>query len=981
MPAHAQWLEELLNLSIDEAAAAAVADEHAAAERAVELAHAALDAAENELEPARRWLAIARAVADKGDPTAVVAGWLAFAQARIAVHVGDLSGAETALIEAQRAWQAVDDGKHIPRTWLGLTQVLAMQGRYAEAESAVRMALAQLETPDLDFDGHLRSAGARHNLATLFVMQDRHDAALAEYGAAERWLTALTPMTTDEIDEVTVELAHNALNRASALTFLDQPAVAEQNLQRAIELFSQLGDAANRGRARTNLGRLLLRTGRYTEALDAFGAATQDLLGVASSELAPDDDRLRQADELLLEHATAYLALNLLPEARDILGRCEVLFRSSGQLYELGQTLVTLGQVQMRLNLLADAEVTLDQALDLFSRLGNLFWRNRSEVALAALEQRRGQGQRAADRLDRIMDAAGSLDAAGMAWDMHGLAEARLLAARIATEQGDLALATRLALAAADDAGAPLTLDAPPQPVLPTVAVRAYGLLGKCARLAGNRAEAQRLLLIAADLLEQQRAGLPVEEIRAAFVDDKLDVYSDLLLTLLDAPAPSDDDLAAAFAAVERGRARAMLERMLAVINIDAPPLDVSPAAALGQVELEAARQRLHWLYNQLLGESGSRQVDVARSRELQAQEAIVRSLEWQQSPLLTQTQPADLIAFQAMLDPDQQALIYAIAGDELLLFVVAQTQITVARNLTTMTSLVELLGSLQFELGRASMGAEYLMRHGPRLERSLKIALQRLHSVLIAPVQELLPAARLLIIPAGPMHRLPFHALWDGAAYLLERFECTVAPSAGAAIQCSAVRNADRRYASWAGLALSDPSIPAARQEVEAVAPCFADARLFVDDAASRAGLRSAAQADVLHMATHGLFRPDNPFFSVLKLADGWIDVREIYRLPLRARLVVLSACESGVGHVGGGDEVIGLARGFLGAGAAELVVSLWQVHDASAALFMRRFYEALTAPGQPVRAAQALRTAQLAAVAAGVHPHFWAPFFVIGG
>ena len=117
--------------------------------------------------------------------------------------------------------------------------------------------------------------------------------------------------------------------------------------------------------------------------------------------------------------------------------------------------------------------------------------------------------------------------------------------------------------------------------------------------------------------------------------------------------------------------------------------------------------------------------------------------------------------------------------------------------------------------------------------------------------------------------------------------------------------------HPSLAGLAITDPSIPHARREVQTAATHFAQSQLFLDADAGRAGLRqAAAQADVLHIATHGLFRPDNPFFSALKLADGWLDVREIYRLPLSAGLVVLSACESGAGQVRGGDEVIGLAR-----------------------------------------------------------------------
>jgi CHAT domain-containing protein len=142
-----------------------------------------------------------------------------------------------------------------------------------------------------------------------------------------------------------------------------------------------------------------------------------------------------------------------------------------------------------------------------------------------------------------------------------------------------------------------------------------------------------------------------------------------------------------------------------------------------------------------------------------------------------------------------------------------------------------------------------------------------------------------------------------------------------------------------------------------------------------------AAQQGDILHLATHGLFRPDNPFFSVLKLADGWVDVRSIYRLSLAARLVVLSACESGAGQVRSGDEVIGLARGFLALGAESLLVSLWNVHDASSANLMACFYQHLVNHGRPARPAAALRAAQLEVIEENPHPYYWAPYFMIGG
>ncbi|MEZ4617310.1 MAG: CHAT domain-containing protein [Caldilineaceae bacterium] len=256
---------------------------------------------------------------------------------------------------------------------------------------------------------------------------------------------------------------------------------------------------------------------------------------------------------------------------------------------------------------------------------------------------------------------------------------------------------------------------------------------------------------------------------------------------------------------------------------------------------------------------------------------------------------------------------------------------------------------------------------------------MSHLYELLVAPLRSALAAQRLLIVPAGPLHRLPFHALWDGANYLSATYECSYAPSASVVVMRRGQRHAKRSLHSWAGLAVHDAAIPAARAEVTEVAGYFADARLYLDEAAGRQGLERAAQADVLHLATHGLFRPDNPFFSALKLADGWIDVRELYRLPLQARLVILSACESGAGQIRGGDEVVGLARGFLGAGAHEVVASLWNVHDESAVNFMDSFYRHLVCEAYE-RPAAALRAAQLEAATAQQHPYYWAPFFVIG-
>ena len=155
-------------------------------------------------------------------------------------------------------------------------------------------------------------------------------------------------------------------------------------------------------------------------------------------------------------------------------------------------------------------------------------------------------------------------------------------------------------------------------------------------------------------------------------------------------------------------------------------------------------------------------------------------------------------------------------------------------------------------------------------------------------------------------------------------------------------------------------------------------DARSFVDGEATRDSLeRIAGSTDVLHIASHAVFRQDNPMFSAFKLSDQWMNAYDICSLRMKSALVTLSGCSTGAGRVYAGDETLGLVRSFLRAGASSLVVSLWTVNDPSAAALMSRFYEDL-ARGTGARAA--LQSAILDAKARYSNPYYWAPFVLIG-
>ena len=134
---------------------------------------------------------------------------------------------------------------------------------------------------------------------------------------------------------------------------------------------------------------------------------------------------------------------------------------------------------------------------------------------------------------------------------------------------------------------------------------------------------------------------------------------------------------------------------------------------------------------------------------------------------------------------------------------------------------------------------------------------------------------------------------------------------------------------------------------------------------------------AGKLHIAAHGIFRSDNPMFSSLRLGETWLNLFDIFNLQLGAELTTLSACETGMSAVWEGDELLGLARGFLYAGTPSLVVSLWTVNDRSTAQLMRRFYTGLNSG---LSKSRALRDAIIEVKSSFPHPFFWAPFVLMG-
>jgi len=178
--------------------------------------------------------------------------------------------------------------------------------------------------------------------------------------------------------------------------------------------------------------------------------------------------------------------------------------------------------------------------------------------------------------------------------------------------------------------------------------------------------------------------------------------------------------------------------------------------------------------------------------------------------------------------------------------------------------------------------------------------------------------------------------------------------------------------------MGVPDPLTPYIVHEIEAVSKVLPGPRVFLGSEADADQLRThGPTSQFVHIATHGHFRRDNPMFSSIQLGDGPLSVYDLYQLRLPAELVTLSGCGTALNVIVEGDELLGLVRGLLYAGARAVLLTLWDAYDRSTADFMKAFYGQLQTGRSKAQAAQvAMRELR----DRYPHPFYWAPFALIG-
>ncbi len=274
----------------------------------------------------------------------------------------------------------------------------------------------------------------------------------------------------------------------------------------------------------------------------------------------------------------------------------------------------------------------------------------------------------------------------------------------------------------------------------------------------------------------------------------------------------------------------------------------------------------------------------------------------------------------------------------------------------------------------------------------------RELYQLLVEPIADLLPTdpnAPIIIIPQGELFLVPFPALADAAGTdLIEKHSLLLAPAISLLVADS-VQREPLRIGDDPALVVGNPVMPndpstrsplrplfGAEQEALDIAPILNTEPLIGAAATKEVIVEQLGNVAIAHFATHGLLDdfgtgiPGALALTPTPNDDGFLTTAEIFALPTQARLVVLSACNTGRGNITG-DGVLGLSRSFLTAGVENVVVSLWAVPDEPTALLMTEFYRALQQ--NPNRAA-ALRQAMLATRASYDQPVNWAAFTLFG-
>jgi CHAT domain-containing protein len=904
-------------------------------------------------EPARAFLIATalvkrvRRMGEHAEPVVRATAWRCLAE--VCMFMGRLQ-------QARRAYERATEEAHgltglTGQILVGRVTLLSLLGEAAEARKlAARAERLLARAGDLVYLGKLHV-----NQGNAHYQRDRYADALASYHKAAEVLER-----ADVRDATTVALLTNQGIACTNLARIDE---ARRFFLRAEAQCEKLGLASLGAQAHYNRAFLEALRGDYRLALQLLEIAEQVFEEQGILDMVAASQRAR---------AEIYLDLGMPAEARDLAARAAAGFTKQGMAFDAAlcqadeaRGLILLGDADAALLLLSEAD-------GFFRARGH-----RSRRAVVKLLEARALLHTEPARAARL---AGSAAASFARMKAHCAgSEARRVLAEARLVQGRAGSAERALLSSE-----PMTERLPVGERL-----QVWALAGRIAADRRRDPEAKQRLRRAIRHLEAERRLIPGIELRARAFGDRVRVYHDLLAVTLRSARPRFEEI---LQLVEAARARGFRERaQVRDARTSARPDRTDEQLAAERVRLSSLTRRLE---EAEYPERGAPDPGVIRGLRTEIQ-ALERSLADQirraealgpGAQTWQGTACADEIA--ARLQADETLIEYALLGEQVLALVLSR-RARAYRLLPVTTATLR----AQVERIRFQLDALALAPHPDETldfqRRSAEAVLHELHDTLVWPLQDLLPAqGRLIFVPQHFLHRVPFECLRDAEHYIDDRYIVSRCATADELLRRG--QRSRRRGVLVSGTIAGGPAAvgPELDEVAAHLAPC---APRVLRDAPAQTIMEAMSACRVIHLSAHGTFREDNPMFSRLSTVDGGLFLIDLVDRRLDADLVVLSACNSGQVFTGRGDDLAGVAHGFLAAGARQLVASTWRVHDDATRQLMGHFYRhyapGVLCPGPrsargPRRGdpAAALRAAARDLRAQWNHPFYWGSFSVHG-
>ena len=827
------------------------------------------------------------------------------------------------------------------RTLIPSIQPFILLGEYDhafEAATAAKKILERLD--DKQRLGHLEI-----NIGNILHRQDRFEDALACY---ERAYEALVPLKDSE------GLAVALYNMSVCLIVLNDFSRALSTYERARELCLRHGMKLLVTQADYNIAYLYYFRGEYSRAIEMYRAARKKC---------EENGDAHVLALCFLDLSEIYLELNLSTEARETAHQGREQFQKLGMGYEEAKC---LAYEAMALSQMGKAV----QALDLFAQARakfvsekNLVWPWLVDLYHAVVlfnEGRFFESRRLCSRAAKFFENS---FLPGKAVLCH------LLLARLSLQTGDIVEAEQECAKSLERLK---SLEAP------VLRYQAEFLSGQICEASKRPQLAYESYQRARMALETLRSSLHGEELKIAFMKNRLEVYERLVEFCM-----SESRIGAAeeaFSYMEAAKSRSFAE--LLTHHAYAVP-EAAPGQSGLVRRIREMREELNWYYRRLETEQlraehpSPEKIEKLRKETLAHENELLRALrEVPSGPALGQgAAPLSIEQIRASLPADAVLIEYFSLREQFIAAVLTRQKLTLIP-VAPVSRVVNLLRLFDFQIGKFRLAGDYLKQFEKPLFESTQGHLRALYQELMAPLEAHMNGSHLVVVPHGVLHYLPFQALFDGVRYLLDSHTISYAPSASIFSLCQ------QKTKSLNGpplvMGMPDEKAPHILDEVQAVSKILSDADLVIGANATQEILHNKGlRSRLIHIATHGTFRQDNPMFSGIRLGAGQLNLYDLYQLKLQAELITLSGCATGLNVVASGDELLGLVRGLLYAGAQSVLLTLWNVHDRSTSEFMTAFYKRLkNGDSKPL----AMQSAMTNLRNRYPHPYYWAPFILTG-